>query len=454
LWGFQFYWQDNAHPYIPASGATNDENFIYAYLDPKIRYIDKKGNEHKIYARIYRQRNLEGLSQFWVSSLQYQFRHDFGKLFRLLAGANNDHYTLDDGTLGKHHGDQGGAYVQTQMNYKFLTLNAGVRDDYIHEDSAAAPRVPIFRIGANFEIRKFNYIRASFNQAFREPSIAEKYVLYSLGAVNIIPNLELKPEHGFTAELGYKRSIKIGNWLGYVDASTFWTEFKDMIEFQFGVGAAPGNPNEIEGYFQSQNVSHARIFGWEVSTGGEGHIAPNVDMNVLIGYTYFYGANIDDTLGPDNRNVGTFLKDAFKSFILPTATSDHAWDSITEGMLKYRIPHQFKGDVDFVLFRKYHVGTAFTYYSYMTAIDNAFTYFIPGMDVYRMQTRNKGSSSWDLRCGYIFNTNVTLNFLVKNVINSYTTIRPALPDPPRSYTVQLLLTFGGLHKHSVRDNNL
>jgi iron complex outermembrane receptor protein len=454
LWGFQFYWQDNTHPYIAAPSAVNDENFMYSYIDPKIRYIDKKGNEHKIYAREYRQKNLDGLSQFWVSSIQYQFRHDFGKIFSILAGANDDHYTLQDGTLGDHKGDYGGGFVQGQLNYKFFSLNAGVREEFIHEDSFVGPALPVFRLGTNFEVRKYNYLRASFGQAFREPSIAEKYVLYSLGSVNILPNLNLKPEHGFTAELGYKRSIKIGNWLGYVDASTFWTEFKDMIQFQFGVGPNPTNPSELEGYFQSQNVAHARIFGWEFSTGGTGHITQNVDMNVLLGYTYFYGADLDDTAGPNNRNVGTFLKDAFKSYVLPTATSETTWDSITQGQLKYRIPHQFKGDVDFVLFRKVHVGTAFTYYSYMTVIDNAFTFFIPGMLDYREDTRNKGSSIWDLRCGYIFNTNLTLNFLVKNVLNSFTSIRPAEPDPPRSYTVQLLLSFGGLHKHSARTDNL
>ena len=444
---FQFYWVNGARPYISASGVVISQRWFYAYIDPKFKYIDKKGNEHKVFYRLYRQKLLPGYSDFWINAIYYQFRHDFGRYVRLLAGANNQHYTMIDGNLGTHHGDYGGAFISGQLNYKFFTLNGGFREEYVHEDSAITPTLPVFRAGVSFEIRKYNYLRFSIGQAFRVPSIAERYVLYSLGGVTVIPNTALQPERGYTAELGYKRSIKIGNWLGYFDASLFYTQFKDMIEFVFGIQSYP---NPILPYFQSQNISHARIFGWELTWYGEGHIAPNVDMVTQLGYTYFYGVNLNDTTAPFNNNIGSFLKNAFTHFVLPTAKDDYTWNKETAGMLKYRNPQQFKADVDFILFNKYHVGSSLQYYGYMTQVDAIFMVFVPGIEEYRMQHRNKGDAVWDLRCGYEFNKNLELNFLVKNVLNTYTVFRIARPDPPRSFTVQLMVNFGrGMKKRGA-----
>lgn len=436
--GFQFYWKDAGHPYISEDGVSLDEKYFYAYIDPKIRYVDKKNNQHKIYARIYRQKNLDGLTNFWIFRTEYQFRHDFGKLARILCGVNNEHWMVEDGTLGKHKADFGGGFIQTEINWKWLTFNAGVREEFVRLDSAITPTIPVFRAGFNFEIRKYNYIRASFGQAFRVPSIAERFVTYELAGIRILPNYNVKPESGFTAELGYKRSLKIGNWLGYLDAVVFWTEFKDMIEFSFGLGSDNGAPFP---YFQSKNVSKARIFGWELSAYGEGKIGP-VDFTTMFGYTYFYGVDLNDTTAP-NRNVGTFLKNAFVKFALPTAKDDYTWDSLTDGMLKYRNPHTFKADFDFILYNKYHIGTSLQYYGYMTKVDKVFEIFIKDVKTLRREDRNKGDFVWDLRAGYDINKNISFNFIVKNVLNENYAIRIAKPDKPRTFTAQLIVNFGG-----------
>src|ERR1019366_2734070 len=118
-----------------------------------------------------------------------------------------------------------------------------------------------------------------------------------------------------------------------------------MIEFVFDSRSLPTYPY-YQLYFQSRNIAKARIFGWEFSISGHGHIGPNVDIETMIGYTYFYGVNLNDTTGPNNNNVFTFIKNAFTHYTLPTAKSDYVWDSITAGVLKYRNPHQFKADID------------------------------------------------------------------------------------------------------------
>jgi iron complex outermembrane receptor protein len=441
--GFQFYWQDAGHPYISASGVDLDERYFYAYIDPKIRYVDKKNNEHKIYGRINRQNNVDGQTDFWIYRAEYQFRHDFGKLARIIFGVNNEHWKVSDGTLGTHQADFGGGFLQGEINYKWFSFNAGVREEYVHLDSAITPTVPVFRAGVNFEIRKYNYIRASFGQAYRVPSIAERFVEYNLAGIRILPNYDIQPERGFTAELGYKRSLKIGNWLGYVDAVVFWTEFKNMIEFSFGTKYTP--ETGLFAYFQSQNVAKARVFGWELSAYGEGKWGP-VDFTTLLGYTYFYGVDLNDT--SITHNVGDFIGDAFKHYAMATPVDTNgnpsysAWQTETKGLLKYRNPHTFKADFDFIFYNKYHFGTSIQYYSYMTSVDPIFEVFIKGVKDERIARLNKGDVAWDLRAGYEFNRNLGLNFIVKNVLNSAYAIRIAHPNPPRSYTLQMTVNFG------------
>lgn len=450
--GFQFYWQDAGHPYISASGVTLNERYFHAYIDPKIRYVDKGNNQHKVYGRIYRQNNIDGETDFWIYRAEYQFRHDFGKIGRILCGVNNEHWIVKDGTLGHHKADFGGGFLQGEVNYKWLTFSAGVREEFVRLDSAITPTIPVFRAGFNFEIRKYNYIRASFGQSFRVPSIGERFVVYQLAGIEIRPNAHINPESGFTAELGYKRSLKIGNWLGYLDAVVFWTEFRNMIEFKFNVELDTNYNTHL--YFQSQNVARARIFGWELSAYGEGKIGP-VDFTTMFGYTYFYGVDLNDTMyGAAKRNakVGNFILDAFTHFSLPTAKSDHDWDSVTAGMLRYRNPHTFKADFDFIFINKIHLGTSFQYYSYMGQIDKVFGIFIPDINRLRRENRNKGDFIWDLRAGYDINRNVSLNFLVKNVMNSNYAIRVAKPDKPRSYTVQLVVNFGGSNSSTAAQN--
>ncbi|HLP22067.1 MAG TPA: TonB-dependent receptor [Chitinophagales bacterium] len=440
--GFQFFWQDGGHPYLAASGVDLDERYFLAYIDPKFKYVDKKGNQHKLLTRVNRQNNIDGQTDFWVFYTEYGFRHDFGKLVTLQTGVSNEHSMVNDGTLGKHVQDRAGIYAMGKLNYKWLTINAGIREELYRLDSAITPTIPVVSFGVNFEIRKYNYIRASFGQSFRVPSVAERFVTYELAGIRILPNYGIKPERGFTAELGYKRSFKINNWLGYWDAVLFLTEFKDMIEFKFD---SKFDNTGFYPFFQSQNVSKARIFGWETSLVGEGKIGP-VDMTVNLGYTYFYGVDMNDTTwgaNERNKNIGKFLGDAFTHFALPTAKDDYTWDSLTAGMLKYRNPHTFKADIDMIIYGKYHVGTSLQYYGFMTQIDKIFGVFIKGINTQRQDRRNQGDVIWDLRAGYDINKNVSLKFLVKNILNTDYAIRISRPDRPRSFTVQLVVNFGG-----------
>jgi outer membrane receptor protein involved in Fe transport len=223
-----------------------------------------------------------------------------------------------------------------------------------------------------------------------------------------------------------------------------------MIEFTFGLDVTQG----VHFYFQPKNVSRARIFGWEVSAFGEGKLGP-VNFSTMLGYTYYYGVDMNDSsygVNKRNANIGKFLSDAFTHFSIPTAKSDAGWDSVTAGMLRYRNPHTFKADFDFVFINKIHFGTSLQYYGYMTKIDKVFEIAIQNLRQVRKDNRNKGDFVWDLRAGYDINPNISLNFLVKNVMNSNYALRVAKPNAPRSYTVQLIVNFGKGNTITAKQN--
>lgn len=429
---FMFYWKDAEHPYESAPGVVLNERFAYFYIDPWFNFIDKKNSQHRILSRIFFQQNINGAPNNGphtrIYTLDYQFRHDFGSIFKIIAGATNNHFTMVDGTLGNRDGDFGGVYVQGDLNWKNLSVNGGGRMEFVRVQERLLASKPVFRLGVNYQIKKYNYLRASFGQAFRVPSIAERFVEYQLAGIRIIPNLDIRPEQGYSLELGYKRSLSFGNFKGYLDFVTFWTEFQDMVEFTFDVASDAGG---IYPFFQSRNVNKARVFGWEIEAVGEGKIGP-VDLTVLAGYTYIYPVDLRDTA--TFFSVGSYLKRAFTTFYNPS-------EDEKTGMLKYRNRHLFKADIDALLFKKYRIGTSIRYYSFMDKVDPVFELLIQGLAQQRIDRYNRGDLILDMRAGVNLTPQMAVNFIVRNSLNSDYALRPAKPNQPRTFVVQYQLNF-------------
>mgnify|MGYP002378420185 CR=1 FL=1 len=452
--GFQFWWKDIKTPYVSSDGVSIEERYFYAFLDPSLTYIDKKQNQHRIMGRWYYFNNLNSSlgpkAQFGM--IDYQFRHDFGSFAKIIVGLNNLHYSNLDGTLGNHQGNYGGIYVTGDVNYKGLSVNAGIRLEYFNLDKKTGLAMlqfqnikkngdtvkitlPVFRIGLNYQIRKYNYLRASFGTAYRFPSIAERFVNYDMGQLRVRENQNILPENGYTFELGYKRSFNISNWRGYADAVVFWNEFSQMIEFQnteIGVEKGSDGKYTMVATFQSQNVTRARIFGWEFAIVGEGKIGRNVDMTAQLGYTYVYPLSLD--ADGAKKDIGFTLDRAFGTFYHPDSMNRMI-------MLKYRNRHVFKADIDILFFKHYRFGTSLQYYSYMDNVDAIFEIAIPGLGDYRQKHLYKGDFIWDLRLGFDLNKHVSFNFIARNVLNRFYQLRPARPNQPRTFNFALNFKF-------------
>src|ERR1019366_2432399 len=131
------------------------------------------------------------------------------------------------------------AYTQLEFNYKFLSLQGGLRYEASGVDSIVVKNLPpIFRAGLNIQAAKATFFRASWGQGYRIPTLGEKYIAQQFtGSIVIVPNENLQQEVNWNMELGFWQGFKIGNWKGYFDAAFFWQQSKNFIEYNVGTYA-------------------------------------------------------------------------------------------------------------------------------------------------------------------------------------------------------------------------
>lgn len=430
-------------------------------VDPFVEYFQAStGLKLKLQGRYYKNDNRNNTNQstltdYYYGELQAQKRFEdinlivTGGVVTNRAISNAELYSPDPNNPVTHRASNIAGYLQVDKKF-FNKLNVSLGGRYErNEIDGDAEAKPVFRAGLNYEVAKATFLRASFGQGYRFPTIAEKFVVTSLGNVNlggfgfpvgIYPNSNLKSETGWSAELGIKQGFKISDWMGFVDLSGFINEYQDMMEFTFGVAdglgtfpilvqACPGLfplekspvdlPTGAIAGFQSINIGNTRIVGSEINVAGQGKLFGN-PTTVLVGYT--------------------FINPKFKT-----------WDSLQNklssadvNVLKYRFRHTVKGDLETTL-GKFTIGTTLQYYSFMEAIDEAFNCFLPGVQEWR-STHDSGDFILDLRAGYQITPSFNVGFLCKNVFNREYALRPALVDAPRNYTLRLTYNFQGKDK--------
>lgn len=463
--------------YMPfgIAGADNGsitESLIERYtIDPFLNYYDKFGNQHKILSRWFSITNDAGLNQSNTSNLrygEYQFQRrfsDWGNL-SLTSGVVGQHTSVDAELYGNAAYSISNVAAYLQLDKAFfqeegpgaLNLSVGLRyernvinspdtvvlrvdtqtGDVLEQSANPEPRSaegrPVLRFGANYQAAKATYLRASFGQAYRFPTIAERYIATSVSLIGIRPNPELQSETGWSAELGLKQGFKISDWKGYVDVALFWTEYQNMMEFTFGGGDLdnPGGLGNL--FFQSINIGDTRIAGSEFSIMGTGKIA-GLRTNVIGGYT--------------------FIDPRFKDFneVQQTLSSN---DSVN--VLKYRARHSAKMDIEsFFLNERLSVGLTFQYNSYFEAIDRIFADLTPTSEdyldffgVHRYEQELNPINAWftlGIRLGYKLPLNeekkqfLKLSLVGNNLNNAEYQVRPALLAPPRHLSVRVDVQF-------------
>jgi iron complex outermembrane receptor protein len=331
-------------------------------------------------------------------------------------------YTQLDKKWNKLNISLGARYESFSLNSEDKYLVDG---DSINELKAGKP---VFRTGINYQVAEATYVRASWGQGYRFPSMAELFISTNQSGLEIYPNPELKPESGWSSEIGIKQGVKTGKWMGYIDVAAFIQQYDDMMEFSFGKW---GEGDQDLG-FKSVNVGETRITGAELSVSGQGKINPNLTINIIAGYTYMNPVSLDLDHAYDEFEIGNIT--------YPLTYRNSGSDST---MLKYRYKHIAKADVE-VVYKGISIGGSMRYNSFMKNIDQIFTTTlvenlgIKGINDAREKFED-GDLIIDLRAGYQMTKTARLGLIVNNLLNREYMSRPANMMPPRTIAMQLAL---------------
>lgn len=443
-----------------AGSITYTEQTSYN-IDPFVTYSGMGGSKHSFRGRVFYQNNNNDNNQgnlAYVFFGEYQFAHKF---------ANIKDFTITTGTMGQYSfseaqlyaGNEAGdglnnatnAAVYVQIDKKFwnrLTVNGGGRFEYFSVNGNDTVIRPVFRIGANTRLWKEGYLRASFGEGFRFPTIAERYIFTTVGGLPIVPNPTIQPERSWAGELGLRQGIKIGKFLGYLDVAGFYQHYDNFVEFNAGRFGDPGG-DFLGLAFKSQNTGDARVYGVDASLMGNGQFTDWFGVNVLIGYTWSRPESLDPEYVYATDNNGNELTQLSSTSLLSsTSTAADTAAFRDNPVLKYRFEHLVNADLElvFTIKKKYKlsVGGTYRYYSFMRNVDQIFYQVDPlfGWGAVEFRENNsKGDHVFDIRGSIELSEQVKLGVIVKNVANRIYALRPLKVNAPRTTQLQLTVQF-------------
>src|SRR5690606_22441394 len=85
------------------------------------------------------------------------------------------------------------AYLQLDKKFlERLMVSAGVRLERFRVNELEQQE-PVVRAGATYRLFAGTFLRASYGQGFRFPTIGERYILTTVGSLHIYPNPGLEP---------------------------------------------------------------------------------------------------------------------------------------------------------------------------------------------------------------------------------------------------------------------
>ncbi len=447
--GSVMIWKSLQEAYTPLGDEVTTTSGDTYNIDPFITYMH--GNSrHSLrtrYLKVINDNSTKGKddgqdneSEIYYTDYQWQKNIDKYNL-RITSGITNEIvYARSDLFQGNNSRKNHSLYTQLDKKWNKLNISLGARYEYFSIDSEKDHVMdgdtinhidagkPVFRTGLNYQIAEYTYIRSSWGQGYRFPSMAELFISTNQSGLEIYPNPDLKPESGWSTEIGIKQGVRLGNWMGYLDVAAFLMRYDDMMEFTFSLWGEKG-PG-----FKSVNVGETQISGIEFSMTGQGKVSEDITINILGGYTYMNPISLDL-----NKVYATAFDD--------TTEITYAISSSDTTVLKYRYRHLAKIDAE-IVYKKLSLGSSLRYNDFMQNIDKIFTEplinegipgvfdGIPGINDAREKFKG-GDFIIDIRAGYQINKNIRLGVIINNLLNREYMSRPANMMPQRTFAMQL-----------------
>jgi outer membrane receptor protein involved in Fe transport len=439
-----FIWNDIEEGlYRPKTGTVTRTQGAQYYLDPQVNYRTSKGTRHTLRGRFHRQEfdndNDQSNSNTTIYG-EYQLQQELDLLgpTMITAGVvvrNTDSEALlyggDEDGNGRNTSSNLAGYLQVDKKLlERIALSLGMRYEQftVNDESASEP---VFRAGATWQVFEATYLRASYGQGFRFPTIGERYIRTAVGLLNIYPNPDLRAEQSWNVEAGLKQGFKIGRFMGYVDAVVFRQDFQDYVEFTFGQWVpSQGTANLFGLGFKSVNTGGARVTGYEFEAVGKGAVG-KVDLTLLMGYTH----TLPVSTTPDLVYATPITPNT------PPSTYRNTSYDPTDNILKFRVQDLFRFDLQGD-WRWLMAGFSLRYNSHVRNIDRVFVdldeagLLTTGVGEW-MATHTTGDLLVDIRVGLDLSKQARIAFIVNNLSNEVYSIRPLSIEAPRSMQVQL-----------------
>jgi outer membrane cobalamin receptor len=462
--GSVMIWKSFEEAYIPLNNEITTTSGDTYNIDPFITY--RKGNSrHSLRTRYLKvindnstkgkDNNQDNESEIFYTDYQWQKNIEKYNL-RITSGITNEIVNarsdlFQGNNIRKNHS----LYTQLDKKWDKLNISLGARYEYFSIDSETdhliggdtinhiAAGKPVFRTGLNYQLAEYTYIRSSWGQGYRFPSMAELFISTNQSGLEIYPNPNLKPESGWSAEIGMKQGIRFRTWLGYIDVAGFLMQYNDMMEFTLGPWGNPVTDPLIGLGFKSVNIGETQIAGIELSLNGQGKISEEIKINLLGGYTYMNHKSLTP------NEVYAYGYSHGESFDQSITYNNSSSDST---VLKYRYNHIVKLDLE-IVYKKISLGGSCRYNSFMSNIDKIFTTAlindpasldleidgfqgIPGINEAREKFKH-GDFIIDMRAGYNLNDKIRLGIIINNMLNREYMSRPADMEIQRTFAFQL-----------------
>lgn len=383
---------------------------------------DNKGNSSNVfYSELQAQKTLES-GENRITITYGAVRQKTFSEADLYMGGNED---------GINTAENLSFYNQIDQTYSKLNISTGIRYEQFTINDKTESK-PVFRAGTNYQLAEETYLRGSFGQGFRFPTIAEKFIRTGLGDLQIYPNTDLRPEFSTNIEAGIKQGVKVGGFMGYLDVAVFEQKFEDFVEFTFGQwGDVFTDPMYGLG-FRSMNTGESRVRGTEASLMGQAKFGKNNQhtIDVIAGYTYTNPISLtpDYNYNQDSTFEATYLETSFDT---------------TNYILKYRSQHLVRFDAQWTHPRGF-VGVSARYQSMMQNFDKIF-YELDQTGFVQWGLPNwldaNPTLPWivDMRVGWELSETQKVSIVASNIFNKEYAIRPMAIEAPR--LVNLVYTY-------------
>lgn len=443
---------DSSGLYRVYPGAMFLQKQLIFNIDPYAVFSGKNGIKHSLRTRLLRTINEMSANQSNQSTVlygDYQFKTTLKQIISVdfIGGITGQHtHSYANIYIGSGRPINQllnvSAYAQAEKKFwKRLTISIGGRLEYFKLNDSITAVKPIFRAGTNFKVHQATFLRASFGQGYRFPTITERFIRTGVGNFGVFPNPDLKPESSWNAEIGIKQGFKIGKVLSFFDIAGFWQEYQNTIEYMFGFWQPSSASMANAVGFKFLNTGRSRVQGIDASLAGTISMSKKGELSFLCGYTYI----VPKTLTPDY----VYAHDSLNSIYTYNATS---LDSSSR-ILKYRFLHNVKMDMEYTFAKKLSIGMSAKYFSKIINMDRVIKDFeeltqalsfmqnLRYMDYYN--SHRFGNWIFDARLSYNLSEKHRLALIGSNILNRTYSLRPLKIEQPRTIMLQYTFKLGG-----------